>query len=258
LTAEIILADEQPREIAPAVESGTLWGSSDPLVVIEKATAMSKAIMEVVKTQRLSVQIGPRKHLLIEAWTLMGSMVGISPVVIWTRPIKEDGVTVAWEARVEAVTRSGAVVSAAEAMCARSEKQWKDRDEFALRSMAQTRATSKALATCLRFIAVLAGFAGTPAEEMPRDATAAPQSASTARWAERPKTGESSLCAACVREGFMSTTGAPPTFRKSKRGDYQCNGRTAEVGTTGDYGWANHPMPLEPGKEIHDDTSIPF
>lgn len=39
-----------------------------------------------------------------------------------------------------------------------------------------TRATSKALASVLRFVATLAGFQGTPAEEMPRDGGSAAQS----------------------------------------------------------------------------------
>src|SRR5262249_18897895 len=39
--------------------------------------------------------------------------------------------------------------------------------EHALRSMAQTRATSKALGQALRFIVALSGYEGTPAEEMP-------------------------------------------------------------------------------------------
>lgn len=251
MTAEVILAEEQSQEIA---ESSALFGTSDPIAVIERATAVSKAIMEVVGKQRLSVQIGPKKHLLIEAWTLMGSMVGISPVVIWTRPIKEDGVTVAWEARVE-VIRNGQVVGAAEAMCARAEKQWKDRDEFALRSMAQTRATSKALATCLRFVAVLAGFAGTPAEEMPRERP------SSERWAgaEPPKTGAHSPCMRCAELHLTSTTGAPPTFRKSKQGFWQCNGRTDEIVKNGERGWMNHPMPAgEKEEAIVDDTPIKF
>ena len=48
----------------------------------------------------------------------------------------------------------------------RSEKSWAGRDDFALRSMAQTRATSKALRMPLGFVVTLAGYLATPAEEM--------------------------------------------------------------------------------------------
>ena len=56
--------------------------------------------------------------------------------------------------------------TAAESMCSRDEGHWKDSDEYAIRSMAQTRATSRALASVLRLVVSLAGFSGTPAEEM--------------------------------------------------------------------------------------------
>ena len=44
-------------------------------------------------------------------------------------------------------------------------KRWND--QHAMVSMAQTRATSKALGQVLRWVPELAGYAGTPAEEMP-------------------------------------------------------------------------------------------
>jgi hypothetical protein len=242
-------------------------------VVVERATAVSRALMDVVRSQKLSVQIWANgksnEYLLIEAWTMLGSMVGLFPRVVWTKPLEVDGKRAGWEARVEVVTRDGSVVGAAESMCTRDEStkkrdgavlhRWADADEHAVRSMAQTRATSKALATCLRFVAVLAGFAGTPAEEMPRDAQTRPAAQSTARWAERPKTGIGSSCHQCAELGLTSTTGAPPTFRKSKFGsDIICNGRTNEVGDNGERGWANHHAPLAEGEEIHDDSPIGF
>jgi hypothetical protein len=97
-------------------------------------------------------------------------MLGVFPVVEWTRPVA-DG----WEARVEARTLAGQVVGAAEAECLRTEKQWKSRDDYALRSMAQTRAVSKALRGPLGFVVTLAGFEATPAEEMNGESLTAPR-----------------------------------------------------------------------------------
>jgi hypothetical protein len=90
----------------------------------------------------------------------------VFPVLSWTKPV-ENG----WEARVEAKTRDGAVVGAAEAQCLRTEKNWSSRDDFAVRSMAQTRATAKALRMPLGFIMTLAGYEPTPVEEMPHEAS---------------------------------------------------------------------------------------
>jgi len=107
-------------------------------------------------------KIGEREHPKVEAWTLLGSMLGVFPVCVWTKPL-DNG----WEARVEARTRMGEVVGAAEAECLRSERRWASADDYALRSMAQTRATSRALRQPLGFVMTLGGYDATPAEEMP-------------------------------------------------------------------------------------------
>jgi hypothetical protein len=60
----------------------------------------------------------------------------------------------------------GQIVGAADGMCMKNEDRWGHVDEFQRRSMAQTRAMSRALAGPLRFLMEQAGFAGTPAEDM--------------------------------------------------------------------------------------------
>ncbi len=87
------------------------------------------------------------------------------PRVAWSRPL-ENG----WEARAEARTLDGRVVGAAEAMCTRSERNWASRDDFAIRAMAQTRATSRALRGPLGFVMTLAGHSPTAAEEIDAEA----------------------------------------------------------------------------------------
>jgi hypothetical protein len=62
--------------------------------------------------------------------------------------------------------RDGRVISAAEAMCMRDEPKWTSKPEFQLRSMAQTRASAKALRNVLAWVVVMAGLKPTPAEEM--------------------------------------------------------------------------------------------
>ena len=68
---------------------------------------------------------------------------------------------------MEARTLAGALVGAAEAQVTRQEQNWRSRDDYALRSMAQTRATGKAMRLPLGFVMSLAGYEATPAEEMP-------------------------------------------------------------------------------------------
>jgi hypothetical protein len=68
---------------------------------------------------------------------------------------------------MKAVTRNGEIVGRGTAYCMRDESKWASRPIHGLASMAQTRATSKALKGPLGFIVQLAGYATTPAEEMP-------------------------------------------------------------------------------------------
>ncbi len=157
-----IVEDLVPYQPQPPV---TLWGTTDPAAVIEAATAAAQPLAAKVREQKLMVKIGASEHVRVEGWCLLGAMLGVFPVTVWSRKL-EDG----WEARVEARTLAGAIVGAAEAECLRSESTWANRDDYALRSMAQTRATSKALRQPLGFVMQLAGFNPTPAEEMPRPA----------------------------------------------------------------------------------------
>lgn len=163
LDAEVV--PDNGHELIPRPERPTtLFRTDDPVQVLEKATAVADALKRVLTDQNLVKRISGKDHVLVEGWTTLGSMLGVVPVVAWTKPLPDDA---GWEARVEARTLDGRVVGAAEAECLRSENRWKNADDYARRSMAQTRATSKALRGPLGFVVTLAGFSATPAEEMP-------------------------------------------------------------------------------------------
>lgn len=146
-----------------------LFGTSDPQLVIERASEVAKVLKDVIKKQKLVVNIHGKEYIQVEGWTTLGTLVGVFPRVQWTRPMQAaDGTVMGWEAAVEVVNNQGTVIGRAEAECMRTEQHWRSRDDYALRSMAQTRAMSKALRMPLGFIAVLAGYEATPADEMPR------------------------------------------------------------------------------------------
>lgn len=150
----------------PQEQSGgggmNLWGTDNPELMMQKAARCATVIADVIENRKMFTIIGQGKHVRVEGWQTLGAMVGVFPVVEWTRRL-ENG----WEARVKAVTRNGEVVGAAESQCLNTERNWANKEDHCLRSMAQTRATSKALAMPLRFVIALAGYEGTPAEEMP-------------------------------------------------------------------------------------------
>lgn len=166
--------------VAPAVPP-TLFRTDDPVEVLSRASEVANALAPCIEQRKLYAVISGKKHVTIEGWTTLGAMLGVTPVCVWTRSL-DDGS--GWEARVEARTLDGRVIGAAEAQCTRAEKMWSRRDDYALRSMAQTRAASKSLGSVLRFVITLAGYSGTPAEEMPREASPLPRTQPPAPKAE--------------------------------------------------------------------------
>ena len=161
-TVDDVIDGHAELEPAPAAN---LFRADDPVQVVQRATEVADALKDVITSRGMLVRIQGREHCTVDGWQVLGSMIGVTAVCEWTRPM-QDG----WEARVLAQTLDGRVIGAAEAQCTRTEKMWSKRDDYALRSMAQTRATSKALKGPLGFVVKLAGFEPTPADEMPADA----------------------------------------------------------------------------------------
>lgn len=154
----IVTSDGEVIDSRPPM---TLFGTDMPELVVERASAVATALASVINERHLFSSISGKKHVQVEGWTLLGSMLGVFAEVEWSRPL-DNG----WEARAVARTLAGQVVGAAEAMCTTSEGRWGKADAYAVRSMAQTRAVSKALRLPLGFIMQLAGYSATPAEEL--------------------------------------------------------------------------------------------
>lgn len=138
-----------------------------PAEVIARAQEQAKALMDIVEQQKLYAMIQGKKYLTVEAWQLLAAFNGLSIVIEKTNRVKvEDGE--GWEARCVVYNSQGSQVGAGEAQCMNNESKatWRKADDYARRSMAQTRAVSKACRTILSFVVVLAGYEPTPYEEM--------------------------------------------------------------------------------------------
>lgn len=162
---EVVEGELLPDVYEPPALPVTLFGS-DPRQARDRMVELADVLMELVRSKKLVVNINRGEHLTIEAWTTLGALVGVHAAIVWTR-VNESGDGIV--ARAEARTLAGALVGAAESECSRVERKWKTAEPYAIRSMASTRAMSRALQAPLRHIAVLAGFEGTSAEEMPVD-----------------------------------------------------------------------------------------
>ncbi len=159
------VVDGQATEIALAESAppATLFRTDDPVEVVEKATAVANALKDVIVKRGLFTMIQGKAHVQVEGWQLVGAMLGVTAVCVQT-----DEVDGGYKATVEARAADGRVIGRADALCTKHEKRgpWKSADDYARLSMAQTRATSKALKGPLGFVISMAGYATTPAEEM--------------------------------------------------------------------------------------------
>ncbi len=100
------------------------------------------------------------------AWQTLGRFFGSTVGIEWTQPlIDAKGSLLGYEARA-IVYQNGQIISSAEANCMKTEKRWGTAEEYAIKSMAQTRASAKALRNAFGWVAELAGYESTPAEEM--------------------------------------------------------------------------------------------
>lgn len=190
--------------VAPG--AGQIIRAEQPDEILHKAGVIATSLKKLLEDQGLAVDVGGRrKHVEVGGWQALGVMLGalggtpLHAETVWTRKIVDPGsgdpvrttytATVKryhrkdqggglreeitydvdgydWEACVEIRTPDGVVVGKAEAMVSRAEQQWSRSDDYAVRSMAETRAESRAFRRAAGWIVHLAGYSPTPAEEM--------------------------------------------------------------------------------------------
>ncbi len=154
--------------VVPQVSKGVVL-EGDPDAQLAYAAKAANALMGLMKQKKSPVIIQGKQYLEFGDWQVIARFYGASVEIEWTKPIVDNaGKLMGYEARA-LVRRNGETVASAEGMCMRDEKRWKTADEYAVRSMAQTRTSAKALRNAFGWVAELAGYSATPAEEMPRD-----------------------------------------------------------------------------------------
>lgn len=187
---------EPGTALVPVVEgnAGQVIRAEDPAEILSKAQQIAAPLAGLIEQAGLAKNLGGnRKHVEVGGWQAAGMMLGalggqaLHAETVWTRIVRDpangeairrqytvttrrgdtyevDGYD--WEARVEVRTAGGVIVGRAEAMCSRGESTWAKRDDYAVRSMAETRAESRAYRRAIGWIMHMAGYNPTPAEEM--------------------------------------------------------------------------------------------
>lgn len=156
---------EETKELAVREEPQISLGQmmfDNPAAMVAQAKVVAGVLKDVITAQELYVNIKGRNYVLVEGWTTLGAMLGVVPRTVSTSEI-EDGI---FEATVELVnTSTGMIVGQGVAECGSSDT-WKNRERYAKKSMAITRATGKAFRLSYSWIIKLAGYEATPAEEI--------------------------------------------------------------------------------------------
>ena len=151
--------EKQNGEIA-VIESQSVKLAGDPQDRLKQGKEAAKALMTVAKP----VMIQGKPYLTIKDWQTIGSFYGLFSGAEDAEPVIDNELA-GYRARAVVRKADGTIVCSAIAYCY-DEGIWKGREKFAQASMAQTRAASKALRNCVGWVAHLAGYEDTPAEEM--------------------------------------------------------------------------------------------
>lgn len=124
---------------------------------------MAKILTNHLKKNNLSMQIVGRNYVMVEGWTFAGQLLGLSHKISEVKEVAPGK----WMATAEVIERkNGNVMSVGYAICSKAEKSKTNFDEYAILSMAQTRAIGKAYRNLIGWVVKMAGYESTPAEEM--------------------------------------------------------------------------------------------
>lgn len=137
----------------------TTYEIDKPLQMIKMANILKAHIVK----NNLYMPIVGKNYVLVEGWQFAGGMMGLFPKVVEVKEIKEGK----WMAHVEIINqKTKEIVSSGYAICSKTEGKKSSFDEYAILSMAQTRAIGKAYRNLIGWVIKFAGYEAVPAEEM--------------------------------------------------------------------------------------------
>ena len=128
--------------------------------------SLSNELKRFVKDAHLVSNIKGKDYCNVEAWQMAGASLGLFPIITSIEDLSKEG-EIKYMATCEVRSyQDNKLVSVGVAICSNKEGSKKFFDEYAILSMAQTRAVGKAFRNQLAWLMKAAGFEATPAEEM--------------------------------------------------------------------------------------------
>ncbi len=132
----------------------------------ESTLKLADELRKFIQEKKLWLDVHGKPHINIEAWQYAAANLGIVPVVERVENLSTES-EIKYGAFVTCYQmESWAKVSAGYAVCSNKEPGKRNNPEFAICSMAQTRAEGKAYRLLLGWLIKAAGYEATPSEEM--------------------------------------------------------------------------------------------
>ena len=143
-----------------------LQAPSYHMVNKDSMLSLSNELKRFVKDAHLVSNIKGKDYCNVEAWQMAGASLGLFPIITSIQDLSKEG-EIKYMATCEVRSyQDNKLVSIGVAICSNKEGSKKYFDEYAILSMAQTRAVGKEFRNQLAWLMKAAGFEATPAEEM--------------------------------------------------------------------------------------------
>lgn len=147
-------------------ENNQLEKPSYSIINKDSMLQLATELSQLIKEKKLSSNIQGKEFVNVEGWQFCGASLGLMPIITSTQDLSnETAIKYMATCEVRNIT-TGQLVATGIALCSNAEKTKRYFDEYAILSMAQTRAIGKAYRNLLAWLMKAAGFEATPAEEM--------------------------------------------------------------------------------------------
>ena len=124
---------------------------------------MANVLKAHIVKNNLYAVIAGKNYVMVEGWQFAGGLMGLFPRITKVESIGPNK----WLAQAEIVSKkNNEVMATGFAICSKEEAKKKTFDEYAILSMAQTRAIGKAYRNLIGWVIKMTGYESTPAEEM--------------------------------------------------------------------------------------------
>ena len=130
-----------------------------------KAITLAETVEKLITDKGLYSNIKGKKFVNVEGWQFAGLSFGLIPIMHEPTNLSNEK-EVKYSASVELINKDGVKMGYGYAVCSNKEPLKRTFEEYAICSMAQTRAIGKAYRNCIAWLMKASGFEPTPLEEM--------------------------------------------------------------------------------------------